>query len=98
VKEVKQNEGDVHSHHHELSVREIDDAHDPHDQCHSYADKRIDAPDENTRNHCLQKYSHIGFLSYPSYLNFMKGGSLFLRVTAGEKAVTLHLHDETRVN
>ena len=58
--------GNIHGHHHEVPVGEIDDLHHPHDEGHAETDQRIEPPEEKSRDQGLQKELNLGSHKPPS--------------------------------
>ena len=56
-------ECDVHGHHHELAMGQIDDPHDAHNKGHAYSDQAVNATDENPCHQSLKEDIHLTFLS-----------------------------------
>src|SRR5690606_14318018 len=62
---AEQSDGQVHADRDELSVREVDDAHDPEDQGQPHADERVDAPDQEPAGDVLEERDEAVHLSSP---------------------------------
>ena len=51
----EEHEGDVHGHHHELAVGEVDDLHHAHDDGHADAEQRVEAAEQEALDQGLEK-------------------------------------------
>src|SRR2546422_7112715 len=55
ARDNRQEVREVHPQHHEVALREVDDAHDPEDQGQADAHERVDAAHEQARHHVLRE-------------------------------------------
>ena len=64
MEEGEEPEGDIHGHHHEFAMGEIDDLHHAHDEGHADANESIETAKQNSGDQGLQKElnldSHMG--------------------------------------
>ncbi len=63
VQVMGKDKGDVHGHHHELAMGQIDDPHDSHDEGHAYSDQAVNATNKNPCHQSLKEDIHLAFLS-----------------------------------
>jgi hypothetical protein len=65
-------ERQVHAEHQELTVGEVDDAHDPEDQGEAHRDQGIDAPEQDRGHAELREDVYLRWSQAPSGIHFAR--------------------------